>query len=333
MRSVKSATQRHVVLHQQHRVAPGVLHGPQGFGQSLCLVAVQSRRRLVEQQDLGAGHQRPPGLHQPALAQAERLDRLVGQLGDAQQFQHLVAGGDLFRPRTAPADSGPSRRRRCRCGCAQQSTGAPRTVVSLNSSTRWKVRPIPARARRWTGHPPTSTPLSRTRPASGPQNPEQAVEQRGLAGAIWPDQAHPLPSTHADAHVVEGADAREGHAQPHGFKQATHTTAPSRASSQRLMRADARRLPCSTRPSGWRANCIAIRPEQHQPPASPRWGRSRAGGRRPAGSRPAARPGRISGANSAKAAPAWMAPSTVRAPKATTITSQNSVFNALKLTE
>ena len=54
----------------------------------LCgLVLVESRRRLVEQQQLRLGHQRPPDLDEAAPTEAERLDRAVGDVVETEQAQ------------------------------------------------------------------------------------------------------------------------------------------------------------------------------------------------------------------------------------------------------
>ena len=69
-----------VVLDQQDReplLAPAPSRSV--VGQVGGLLAVEARRRLVEQQQPRLGHQRPADLDQPALPEAQVLDRLVGE--------------------------------------------------------------------------------------------------------------------------------------------------------------------------------------------------------------------------------------------------------------
>ena len=51
------------------------------------LVQVEAGRGLVGQQDLGLARQGPGQLDQAAVAQPERVDRRVGQVGDAHQLE------------------------------------------------------------------------------------------------------------------------------------------------------------------------------------------------------------------------------------------------------
>ena len=109
----------------------------------------------------------------------------------------------------ARARAGPSRagrgRRRTRSAMKRWS----RTVESGNSSMRWNVRPIPSRARSWTGRPVMSSPSSSTVPRSVRSHAEHAVEERRLAGAVRADQPDPLALVDVDADVVERDDAGE----------------------------------------------------------------------------------------------------------------------------
>ena len=68
VRSTTSATMVEVVLDQEHGRAALALHGAQHRGHLGRLVQVEPRRRLVGQQDLRLGGQRPGQLDQPAVA-------------------------------------------------------------------------------------------------------------------------------------------------------------------------------------------------------------------------------------------------------------------------
>ena len=171
----------------------------QRLGQGGGLGPVEPGGRLVEQQDLGLGHQRPTDLDETALAEAEPLDRLVGEVREPQQLEHLVAPGDLVGrgpaqaeqvlPEAAVAAVAPARRR----------SRWSRTVESGNSSMRWNVRPMPRRARWWTGRRVMSSPSSSTGAAVDAQHAEHAVEERGLAGTVRTDQPDPLALADLDA--------------------------------------------------------------------------------------------------------------------------------------
>ena len=75
----EAAHELDVVLDEQDRdPALAVCTARSCSAERLGLVAVEARRRLVEQQQLRLGHQRAPDLDQAADAEAQRLDRAVG---------------------------------------------------------------------------------------------------------------------------------------------------------------------------------------------------------------------------------------------------------------
>ena len=71
------------------------LHVAERVGEVRGLVPVEARRRLVEQQQLRLGHQRAPDLDEPAAAEAERLDRAVGDVVEAEQLDIVSAASML----------------------------------------------------------------------------------------------------------------------------------------------------------------------------------------------------------------------------------------------
>ena len=102
-----------------------------------------------------------------------RRGRQAGQLDDLARpsASRVAAAADLQRLWMSP----PTRT-------------LSRTDSDVNSSSRWKVRARPRRARLCGGSRVTSWPSSRTRPRVGRLEPGDDVEQRGLAGAVGTDQ-------------------------------------------------------------------------------------------------------------------------------------------------
>ena len=76
-----------VVLDQQDGGAALALHGAEHRRHLRRLVDVETRGRLVRQQDLRLGRQGAGQLDQPAVPEAERVHRRVGQRGDPHQLQ------------------------------------------------------------------------------------------------------------------------------------------------------------------------------------------------------------------------------------------------------
>ena len=175
------------------------------------LVAVETRRRLVEQQQPGLGHQRAADLDQPPAPEAQRLDRPVGVTRQAEQLERRVDARVLVGARLRRSRARPSTARRCGDASARRRAGAHAPSCPTNSSMRWNVRPMPRRARLCVGSPPIDAPAEPHGAAVGPQRAEQAVEQRRLAGAVRPDQPDDLALADRQAHVVERGDAREPH--------------------------------------------------------------------------------------------------------------------------
>ena len=78
------------MLDEQDREAAFAVHVVAASGERLGLVPVETRRRLVEQQQLRLGHQRPADLDQPADAEAQRLDLAVGDAVQPEELEHLL---------------------------------------------------------------------------------------------------------------------------------------------------------------------------------------------------------------------------------------------------
>ena len=78
------------------------VHGEQRPGELGGLGAIEARRRLVEQEQLRLRHERPADLHQPPDAEAERLDRAIGNRRQPEQVERRLrscsfVGGGLTR--------------------------------------------------------------------------------------------------------------------------------------------------------------------------------------------------------------------------------------------
>ena len=128
---------------------------------------VETRRRLVEEQQLGLGHQRPADLDEAADTEAERLDRAVGDRLEAEQIEHRLRARLLRRRSAGRGTAGPSTARRGRCAPARRRGSARAASCPLNSSMRWNVRAMPSRARRWVGTRDEVAPVERDRAAVG----------------------------------------------------------------------------------------------------------------------------------------------------------------------
>src|SRR5439155_3264670 len=151
------------------------------------------------------------------------------------------------------------------------------------------------------------------RAAVRPGDAEEAVEQRGLTGAVGPDEPDQLPRLDFEVDVVEGDDAGKGLPDASCDEQAHELVlARVRRSSRRCTATSDVRLPCSTMPSGWRAKVSAPSPKSTGCQVSESPIAFNASG------------------NSLSAAPPCTAPSTVRAPSVTTITIQNRPAPTLK---
>ena len=194
--AARSADQLDVVLHEQDRDAPLALHLLAG---SRASSAVSSRSRPDDGSSSSSScgsviSARPISTSRPS-PEAQRLDRAVGDRVEAEQLEHARRRARCSSA-VGPADerARPSTARRSRCGRARRRGGARATVMPVNSSMRWNVRPIPSRARRCTGTRARSLPVEHDRAAVGTQHAEEAVEEGRLAGAVRADEPDDLAS-------------------------------------------------------------------------------------------------------------------------------------------
>ena len=158
---------------------------------------------------MGCGHQRPADLDQPALAEAEALDRLVGEVGEAEQLEHLVAAR---RSRRAAGRPRPTRSFHSRPSPRADALGDQQVLAhgrvgeqldALEGAADAAPRP---RVHRQAAD---VLAVELDRAAVGAQHAEHAVEERGLAGAVRADEPDPLALVDLEVDVVEGDDAGE----------------------------------------------------------------------------------------------------------------------------
>ena len=124
------------------------------LGEAFGLDVVESRRRLVQQQHLRVRRQGPA-----------ELDSRACPVGRASARRSATSSSPS-RPRICPARAvAPRIGRWCaRAAISPAVLMLSNAVIDPNTSSRWKVRFIPSRARRWGGAEETSWPSRRTVP-------------------------------------------------------------------------------------------------------------------------------------------------------------------------
>ncbi len=172
--------------------------------------------------------------------------------------------------------------RRCRARYA--TTRCSRTVSSSNSSSRWKVRARPRRARACGDAFVTSTPSIRTVPPRRPDQSGQHAEEGALARAVRADEADDPPRRHRETHVIERDETPEPDRHVGGVddrcrhRVGTHDTGTGRVvasagtglRSTRLRRRARRRLAESKRmPRGSRGERDRAEPEEQRRQVEP----------------------------------------------------------------
>ena len=161
------------------------------------LLRHQHRGRLVEDDDLGAAVEHLEDLHALPLADAERLDELVGVEVEA------VASSEISSISARASSPMP-------CSFSAPSTTFSSTVRLSASMKCWKTMPMPEldrvgrRARTSTASPSTSMV-----PVVGLLHAVQDLHQRRLAGAVLADEGVDRAGADVDVDVVVGDHARE----------------------------------------------------------------------------------------------------------------------------
>ena len=255
-----------VVLDEQDGEALLRLHFAQRLSKRVGLGAVETRRRLVEQQHFRLGHERTADLDQAALAEAQPFDRLIGQRLQSEQREHLVAPRQFVWLRAAEPDyvfPQPT-------VAATDALGDEEVVAHRRVREQFDALEGTADAQASTlAHPQTTDVLAVDldgAPVEG-QYAENAVEERGLAGTVRSDEPDAFTLLDLDADAVERDDAREPLRQLVRLQHRAHRATSAgcgeasltadggvvslRADCRRSrLRADRRRLLYSRMPSG-----------------------------------------------------------------------------------
>ena len=245
--------------------------------------AVEPRRRLVEQQHRRLGHQRPPDLDQPALAEAEVLDRLVGDVAEPEQRRAPRRSARSRRRAACPSpirsfQSRPSpRRTRSAISRCSRTVELGEQLDALERAADAAPGPLGARAGRL-----TSSPSSSTVPRSGRSTPSTQLKNVVLPAPFGPISPTRSPASTVEVDVVEGDDAGErladvvasqhrGHRRPAPRRSARRRRrrrrrrSPSRG-RRRAASASVRRAACALavldQPSGWRAYWMVPSPNR-----------------------------------------------------------------------
>ena len=184
---------------------------------------VETRGRLIEQQETGLGRQGAGELH--ALLRAERQvgDAGVRDVAEREQFDQFV------RPRRNTPRLAPHQRQPQRVG--EEATAAHRVCAEhhvLDHRQGAEQRQVlESAADADTGHAMArqcidDVAIELDSAGLVAVEPRQAVEQRGLARAVGPDEAADLAFAHLEADRVEGDDAAEMHRHVAHAEQGGH---------------------------------------------------------------------------------------------------------------
>ena len=112
------------------------------------------------------------------------------------------------RARRTEAPSALARKPPRASACAPTRT-LSRVVMVANSATFWNVRAMPSAAISWRAKLASGRPSNRIVPECGIVEAGDAVEQRGLAGAVRPDQAADRAAGDVEADVLQRGHAAE----------------------------------------------------------------------------------------------------------------------------
>src|SRR5439155_19832335 len=207
-----------VVLHEEDRRAPLLLHRLQRVDQVHGLALVEPGRRLVEQEQEGLGHQGTADLDEAAAPQAERLDGPVRHVVEAQEVERGL--------RTlSPVGIGPPEVQQVLHQAAVPTPGAlghEQVVADAHAAEELDALERPPEAQ---PGPPVDreagdVALVEHDPARvGSEDAEEAVEERRLARAVRADEADRLTRRHVEGDAVEGGDAREALGHLAGVEQ------------------------------------------------------------------------------------------------------------------
>ena len=156
----------------------------------------QAHRRLVEQQHLGPGHQRPADGQHLLLAARQRAARLLAPLRQAGEEREdpveVVGAASARRPcgRRRPSPGSPCTRH------AREDAAGPRAPGRCPRSTSW-----------WAGTPTMSSPVEPDAcPTSPGRRPEMVLSVVVLPAPLPPMRVTISPSSTVQRDALEGLD-------------------------------------------------------------------------------------------------------------------------------
>src|SRR5438046_2914782 len=188
----------HDVLDQDDGHA-ALVDGPDHLERVIDLHRVEPGHHLVEQQQLRSSRHGPGDLKPFAVRDGHSADRQVRLRSQADQLEHAV-GASESRPEPGPF-----------LIAAKQRT---RHDVLANRHRGEGLDDLKSPADTEPCHPEGSQPgdrfaLPSNVPAVKPVHPADAVEQRGLARAVRPDDAEDLPFPNREPDIVDGSHAAQ----------------------------------------------------------------------------------------------------------------------------
>ena len=212
----------------------------------LAAAEVEAGGGLVEEQQLGVGHQRPGDLHPLALALAERAEGPVGQVADAELDEQLRRRGSWSR------SSYSSRQRPTTPYDADTTTSCTRSSRGIRSASAALVRPIRGRSSKTSTVPSTSPRIAgdaRRSGGSGRRRPAAGWSCRRRWGRGSPSARPPRPSSRrSSSRMASPRRTRDVGELEHGG-HGGHPIALRQRCSRRSV--TGRAEPLARRPPGW----------------------------------------------------------------------------------
>src|SRR5476651_2463358 len=196
------------MLDQKHRDVLGVAHALDLALQRLDFLVIQTSRRLIEQQQLGARRERTRQLDPLADRERQRARHCIGEGHEVHELDQLVRPlGDL---RLFRRDLGQAQ-------CILEKAGRAATVATDLNVVEHRQAIEQGHVLEGTADADGRDVMARTLQdrlaleqhvaAVGRIEATEAIEERGLAGAVRADQARDLPREHVERHAVERDDA------------------------------------------------------------------------------------------------------------------------------
>ena len=179
---------------------------PDGVPHLVAAARVEPRRRLVEQQQPGRPHQGRPQVEPPPHAARVRLHQPAARLGQAHQLQDLLGRGRRLLPPLAV------------------QAGHHRHVLParhhLLDRGRLAGQPDHAAHRHGVLHHVVA--VDAQRPRVGRDQRRHHADERGLAGAVGPEDGHGLPGRQGQGQLRERLDLPEALGEAVGLYQGVH---------------------------------------------------------------------------------------------------------------